>query len=297
MRTNGEVVAMVGGGDYADSAFNRVTQAQRQPGSTFKLFVYLAALRDGLTPESIVEDAPITLGDWTPRNHGDAYAGPMPLRQAFAQSSNVASARLVDRVGPDAVIRAARDLGIQSELKDDPMLALGVSETNLLELTAAYAALGAPTAPVRPRGLQRTGEEDEPGDAVLEDHERVALLELLGAAVDEGTGRAARLSVPAFGKTGTTQDYRDAWFIGLAGDLAVGVWVGNDDNAPMQRVTGGALPARMWAQFTAPALGARALGAPREREYRTAPPASRWQSWRQRWFGGRGKGKGKKHRR
>lgn len=297
MRTNGEVVAMVGGRDYARSAFNRVTQAQRQPGSTFKLFVYLAALRDGLKVESPVDDTPVTIGEWTPRNYHDTYAGTIPLRQAFAQSSNVVAARLTEQVGPRAVMRAARDLGIQSELKDDPMLALGVSETNLLELTAAYAALGAPTGPVQPHGVRAPDTAPRHGKAVLRDEERVALLHLLAAAVDEGTGRAARLSQPSFGKTGTTQDHRDAWFVGLAGDLAVGVWVGNDDNKPMQGVTGGGLPARMWAQFTAPAIGAQALGAPREVRARSHRPPSRWQSFRERWFGGRGKGKGKgKHK-
>ena len=284
MRTNGEVVAMVGGGDYGDSAFNRATQAQRQPGSTFKLFVYLAALREGMTLDSVVEDTPLTIGDWTPRNYSGTYSGPITLRQAFAQSSNVVAVRLAEDVGPRAVIRAARDLGIQSELKDDPMLALGVSETNLMELTAAYAALGSPTAPVIPHGVRHPDAKDHGGDTVLEDEERVALLQLLEAAVNDGTARAARLSQPVFGKTGTTQDHRDAVFIGLAGDLAVGVWVGNDDNAPMRDVTGGGLPARMWAQFTGPAIGARVLGAPSEARPRERG-RSRWKRFRNRWFG------------
>ena len=146
------------------------------------------------------------------------------------------------------------------------------------------------------RDALRTGARDGVSQAAMvamrRDEERVALLHLLAAAVDEGTGRAARLSQPSFGKTGTTQDHRDAWFVGLAGDLAVGVWVGNDDNTPMQGVTGGGLPARMWAQFTAPAIGAQALGAPREVRARSHRPPSRWQSFRDRWFGGRGKGKG-----
>ena len=296
MRTNGEVLAMVGGGDYAQSAFNRATQAQRQPGSTFKLFVYLAALRDGMTLDSVVDDSPVTIGDWTPRNYGDTYAGAIPLRQAFIHSSNVVAARLTEQVGPRAVVRAARDLGIQSELKDDPMLALGVSETNLLELTAAYAALGSPTAPVQPYGVRDPDMRRDAGKPVLAVRDRVALLELLGAAVADGTGRAARLSQPSFGKTGTTQDYRDALFIGLAGDLAVGVWVGNDDNTPMRGVTGGGLPARMWAQFTAPAIGAHALDAPREVRPHRASSRWPWQAFRQRWFGGRGKGRGKHKR-
>ena len=289
MRTNGAVVAMVGGRDYEDSAFNRVTQAQRQPGSTFKLFVYLAALREGSTPESRIEDTPVEIGGWTPANYNDRYAGSLTLRDAFAQSSNVAAARITDDVGARAVARAARDLGIQSELKDDPMLALGVSETNLLELTAAYAALGARQVPLRPTGLPATPPPGDADDDVLTLQQRAALLEMLGAAVDRGTARAARLSVPAFGKTGTTQDHRDALFIGLAGDLAVGVWVGNDDNAPMRGVTGGGLPAQMWAQFTAPAIGARALGEPRaERSEKRRVRKARgnpWRAWRKRWFG------------
>ncbi len=300
MRTNGEVVAMVGGGDYATSAFNRATQARRQPGSTFKLPVYLAALRDGMTPDSVVDDSPLTLGDWSPSNYGDTYRGPITLREAFAQSSNVVAVRLAEKVGPRAVIRAARDLGIQSELRSEPMLALGVSETTLMELTAAYAALGAKTSPVQPHGVRHPDAIDASGASVLEDAERVALLQLLHAAVNEGTGRAARLSQPAFGKTGTTQDYRDALFIGVAGDLAVGVWVGNDDNTPMRNVTGGGLPARMWAQFTAPAIGARALGTVGESRPAASPQRVQKRSWRDRLFGdkgkGRGKGKGKKNK-
>lgn len=294
MRTNGEVVAMVGGGDYAASAFNRATQAQRQPGSVFKLFVYLAALRDGMTPDSLVEDAPITIGDWTPANFSDQYAGPITLREAFARSSNVVAVRLTDQVGPDAVIRAARDLGIRSELVDEPTLALGVSETNLLEMTAAYATLAAGHHPVAPRGLLEAAAGDEP--TPLDPAHRAALLDMLWSAVDSGTGRAARLSVPAFGKTGTTQDHRDAVFIGLAGDLAVGVWVGNDDNAPMRDVTGGGVPAQVWSEFTAQALGARALGARPAADAtrsRSTAPRSRFKRWKQKWFGGRGRGKGR----
>ncbi len=306
MRSNGEVVAMVGGGDYARSAFNRVTQAQRQPGSTFKLFVYLAALRDGMTPDSLVEDAPITIGDWTPQNYADKYAGPVALREAFAQSSNVAAVRLTEAVGARAVVRAAHDLGIRSELTNESTIALGVSETNLLEMTAAYATLGATTGVVQPRGLLNhpAADADADADPPIEPRERAALLDMLWSAVDHGTGKAARLSVPAFGKTGTTQENRDALFIGMAGDIAVGVWVGNDDNTPMQGVTGGGLPAQMWAAFTSQAVGARALGVqptPAARRGGNAR-ASRWQQLRHRWFGGSkggrgkgGKGKGKKH--
>ena len=146
---------------------------------------------------------------------------------------------------------------------------------------------------MQPHGVRHPDAKDGDGTSVLKDSERVALLDLLHGAVTDGTGRAARLSQPSFGKTGTTQDHRDALFIGLAGDLAVGVWVGNDDNTPMRGVTGGGLPARMWAQFTAPAIGAHALGVPREARPRESAPRSRWQNLRERWFGGRGKGNGK----
>lgn len=305
MHANGEVLAMVGGGDYATSAFNRVTQAQRQPGSVFKLFVYLAALREGMTADSLVDDAPITIGDWSPRNFSEQYAGQITLREAFARSSNVAAVRLTEQVGPRAVVRAAQDLGIRSELVTEPTLALGVSETNLLEVTAAYATLVSGASPVEPLGLLgREGRGDAKAPEPLDPGHRAALLDMLASAVETGTGRAARLSVPVFGKTGTTQGHRDALFIGIADDLVVGVWVGNDDATPMQGVTGGGLPARMWSEFTAQATGARALGA---RPMSTATPraASRsgLQRLRQKWFGGnrgkggtkgKGKGKGKK---
>ncbi|MFP5373564.1 MAG: transglycosylase domain-containing protein [Gammaproteobacteria bacterium] len=255
MNRDGEVLALVGGRDYAQSQFDRATQARRQPGSVFKLFVYLAALREGRTPEHVVEDTPLDARrGWQPANYDGRYEGTLSLREAFARSSNVAAVRLADEVGPRAVVRAARDLGIESELSADPTIALGTSEVSLLELTAAFAALPAGESPVRPRGIPR-----DPGEATedrkpLDPLHQAMLLDLLWGAVEQGTGRAARLRTPVFGKTGTTQDHRDAWFVGLAGDLAVGVWVGNDDNTPMKGVTGGGLPAEIWRDFTAYAL-------------------------------------------
>ncbi|HVF36069.1 MAG TPA: penicillin-binding transpeptidase domain-containing protein, partial [Candidatus Saccharimonadia bacterium] len=252
MRRNGEVVAMVGGRDYASSSYNRVTQAQRQPGSAFKLFVYHAALRDGATPDSLVEDAPITIGDWSPANHDGTYRGRISLRDAFAKSSNVAAVRLAQAVGADEVIDSARDLGITTALGEDASLALGSYETSLLELTSAYAAIAAGAAPIVAYGVL----DHPPGSRqrALEPEEQYMLLDLLESAVEYGTGRAAQLRVRTFGKTGTTQDYRDALFVGIAGDLVVGVWVGNDDNTPMKRVTGGTLPARIWGDFMATAV-------------------------------------------
>ncbi|HEV2607099.1 MAG TPA: transglycosylase domain-containing protein, partial [Xanthomonadaceae bacterium] len=221
MRANGEVVAMVGGRDYAQSSFNRAIQAKRQPGSAFKLFVYRAALHAGATPDTMVEDEPITIGHWSPSNYGDEYRGRITLREAFAHSSNSAAVRLAQQVGAPAIIRSARELGISTPLGSDSSLALGSYETTLMELTAAYAALAAGSAPVIPYGLA-----DRPPHMArtrLDPNEQRMLLDLLWSVVEQGTGRAARLGVPTFGKTGTTQDYRDALFIGMAGDLITGV--------------------------------------------------------------------------
>jgi penicillin-binding protein 1A len=298
MRPNGEVVAMVGGRDYAGSAFNRVTQAQRQPGSAFKLFVYRAALEDGATPESPVDDVPVTVGDWSPTNHGDHYRGRIPLREAFAHSSNAAAVRLAQQVGPEAVARAAREWGIRSPLGEDATIALGTYETNLLELTAAYAALAAGAAPLLPHGI--AGHPADGEARPLDPRQRAMLLDLLFTAVDQGTGREARLRIPAFGKTGTSQDHRDALFVGMAGDLVAGVWVGNDDNTPMRGVTGGTLPARAWGEFMAFALNTQRAAGPPQRSSsqarsRAERGGGRWERLKNRIKGKwRGKGKGRK---
>ncbi|MFN3513419.1 MAG: transglycosylase domain-containing protein [Phenylobacterium sp.] len=251
MRTDGRVVAMVGGRDYAQSQFNRAVDAQRQPGSAFKLFVYQAAIRQGWTPDREILDAPVKVGDWEPENHEARYAGrPISLRRAFAGSSNVAAVRLAREVGTDPIIRAARDMGVSAPLTRDLTLALGTSPMSLLELTAAYAAVAAGEAPIRPYGLAGRAPAGE--RRVLPAGEREALRDLLRAVVTQGTGRAAGVS-GAHGKTGTTQDYRDALFVGYAGDLVVGVWIGNDDNSPMRRAVGGGLPAQIWRDFVAAA--------------------------------------------
>ena len=260
MRLDGRVVAMIGGRDYTQSAFNRATQARRQPGSAFKLFVYLAAFRAGLTPDTPVDDRPIRLGDWEPRNYGNTYRGRIPLRDAVAQSSNTVAVQVQERVGRDAVIRAARDLGITTPLRPDPSLALGTNGVSLIELTAAYAAVAAGRYPIAPRGLPEPppGWLDRPlADRLSRDPAFPMLRDVLYAAANRGTGRAAALSVPTFGKTGTTSDYRDAVFVGFAGDLGVGVWVGNDDNRPLPGTSGGGTPARIWRTFMSEALGIR----------------------------------------
>lgn len=268
MRPNGEVLAMVGGRSYKESTFNRVTQAKRQPGSTFKLFVYLAALRAGMNPDSMIADTPINEGLYRPKNAGDNYRGDISLRDAFARSSNVASVRLYNQVGGKSVARAATDLGIDSRLTLDPSLALGSSGLTLLELTSAYAGVAANQWPVNPHAFKQKEqgwiEWLFAGPRSFNGRTHGMLLDLLSATVNGGTGRAARLSIPAYGKTGTSQDNRDALFIGFADDLVVGVWIGNDDNSPLRGVNGGGLPARIWADFMVQAVeGAARKSTPR----------------------------------
>ncbi|QNM83617.1 transglycosylase domain-containing protein [Sphingomonas sabuli] len=279
MRPDGRVVAMVGGKSYKDTPFNRSTQALRQPGSAFKLFVYLAALRAGWTPDSIIEDEPITISGWTPANSDGVYRGKMTLREAFARSSNAATVRLSERVGRANVIRAARDLGISSTLPDKPSLALGTGGVRLIELTAAYAAIYYGRYPIEPRGLLEPPPQASgfagmfaPGGELAANRERAPMLDLLWAATNSGTGKRAALRVPTFGKTGTTQDNRDALFIGFAGNLVVGVWVGRDDDSSLGKVTGGTAPAKIWRNFMASALaidGQR--GPPLPANYRNRP--------------------------
>ena len=277
MRPDGEVVAMIGGREYAKSAFNRVTQAKRQPGSTFKLFVWMAALRSGMLPEDMVDDTAITKGGYLPKNAGENYRGQITLKEAFAKSSNVAAVRLFGEVGDEAVIQEARNLGITSKLaEDDPSLALGTSTTTLLELTAAYAGMAGNRWPVVPYAFKKEEQSwtewlfDWPGRYGTSTHGRME--NMMRYAVNSGTGRAARLSIANYGKTGTSQNNRDALFVGYAGQgddrLVVGVWIGNDDNSPLKDISGGGLPARIWKDFMRQAVqGAKPAG--------TAKPAKK----------------------
>ncbi|WEK47669.1 MAG: transglycosylase domain-containing protein [Candidatus Andeanibacterium colombiense] len=267
MRPNGEVVAMIGGKDYEKSPFNRATQARRQPGSTFKLFVYLAALEKGWRPDDTIDNSQITTGSYRPSNASGNYSPTITLEDAFARSSNVAAVRLLRDVGDDAVIRVARKLGVASPLAEgDPSLALGTSTMTLMELTAAYAGVAANEFPAQPRAFTA----EEPGwfdwlwssKSSLSSREHDDMEDLLRGAINHGTGRAAMLNVANFGKTGTTQDNRDALFIGYAGGLVVGVWIGNDDNTPLGNVHGGSVPARIWRDFMAQALGSKAVPGP-----------------------------------
>jgi len=257
------VVAMVGGRDYRASQFNRAVNAERQPGSAFKLFVYLAALRRGLTPDDLIDASPLDIAGWDPENYGDRQYGRVTLAEAFAHSINTAAARLAQQVGLREVITAARDLGIDRPLPEVPSLALGAVELTLVDLTAAFASVRADRKRVKPWGIVgfAAGGEDQirplgppAGTQQSLDPYQRPLVEMLQLVVQRGTGRAAALDGFAAGKTGTSQDYRDAWFIGFNEDLVVGVWVGNDDRTPMRNVTGGSLPAMIWKRFMVEAI-------------------------------------------
>lgn len=258
MAPDGAVLAMVGGRDYSESQFNRAVDARRQPGSTFKLFVYYAALKAGITPRHTVPDEPMEIDGWTPENFGGEYNGRVTVAEAFVRSLNAASVALAMAVGLDNVVAAARELGIDAELTPTPALALGASGVSLLDLTGAYASVRAGVAPVEPWGIAsfhasdqdrsfRVGPADRPTtDISAHQDELVGLLRLV---VERGTGQAAAFDGFAAGKTGTSQNNRDAWFVGFSGPLVVGVWVGNDDETPMNDVTGGNLPAKIWREF------------------------------------------------
>ena len=268
MRRNGEVVALIGGKDYAQSPFNRATQARRQPGSTFKLFVYLAALEDGWTPEDTISNAAIETGGYRPKNAGGTYSATISLADAFARSSNVAAVRLFEAVGDEKVIAMARKLGVTSPLpQGDPSLALGTATMTLMELTAAYAGVAANDFPVEPRAfpVEEKGwfRRLIDGKGSLSGSEHKAIETMLRGAINRGTGRAAILKAPNYGKTGTSQENRDALFVGYSGDYVVGVWVGNDDNSPLKGVSGGTTPARIWRDFMQAALGERASPTPK----------------------------------
>lgn len=260
---DGAVRAMVGGRDYRESPFNRATQARRQPGSAFKLFVYLAALEAGLTPEDLMFDEPVTVDGWTPRNSGGQHYGEMNLRDAFAQSINTIAVTISEEVGRDNVIKVAQRLGITAPIAPHPSLALGAMEIQMLEFTGAYAALANGGRSALPYGVLRIEtrakevlyERGPSDDRQLISPSVVASMnDMMSAVMEYGTGRAARIERAAAGKTGTSNEFRDAWFMGYTGNLVAGVWVGNDDNSSMNRVAGGSLPAVIWRAFMQDAL-------------------------------------------
>ncbi|MDP4001992.1 PBP1A family penicillin-binding protein [Methylobacterium sp. NEAU K] len=277
----GAILAMVGGRDYEDSQFNRAVQAKRQPGSLFKLLVYLTAYQQGLSPETVLVDRPVRIGDWEPENDDGRYRGSVPLRTAFALSINTIAAQLGQEVGIPAVIATARKLGIQSDLPNVPSLVLGSGAVSLLEMTRAYGSVLAGRAPLQAFGIHaiRGGapqplyvHADSTPGAPLAQEPREMMLDSLQAVVESGTGRAARVPGQIIGgKTGTSQDFRDAWFVGLTPDLVVGVWVGNDDDSPMNRMFGGEMPAGIFHDFVQRASAQLAKGRPRPSAERAEP--------------------------
>jgi penicillin-binding protein 1A len=262
MSPDGAVRAMVGGRDYASGQFNHVTEAHRQPGSSFKAFDYLAAMEYGIKPDDRFSDGPITIGDWSPRNFEKEQHGMITVREAFAHSVNTTAVRIAQKIGIDRVIAVAQRLGIGSPLRRDLSTSLGASEVTLYELTAAFAPFANGGNGVLPYAISEIRdsigtviyrrEGSGPGP-VIQRAPLVAMTDLMQAVVQEGTGRAAMLDRPTAGKTGTSEDYREAWFVGFTADYVAGAWVGNDNNDPMLRVTGGSLPAHIWHEVMAEA--------------------------------------------
>jgi penicillin-binding protein 1A len=260
MSPDGAVRAMVGGRNYADSQYNRAVTAKRQPGSAFKPFVYLTALEAGLTPETIRQDAPLNLKGWQPENYTHEYFGPVTLTQALAMSLNTVAVRLGIEVGPKNVVRTAHRLGISSKLEANPSISLGTSEVSVTELVGAYAAFANGGQSVSPHVVTkiRTMEgnkllyarQPEQVNQVIEPRHVAMMNTMMQETIVSGTARKAEIpGWTAAGKTGTSQDFRDAWFIGYTPVLVTGVWLGNDDNSPTKKATGGGLPVEVWTRF------------------------------------------------
>jgi penicillin-binding protein 1A len=271
MTPDGVVRALVGGRDYGQSQFNRAVDAKRQPGSAFKPFVYLTALEHGLTPDTVREDAPIAVKGWRPENYERQYLGPVTLRQALAESLNTVSVRLTLEFTPQAVVRTAYRLGIASMLEPNASIALGTSEVSPLELVSAYATFANGGIAVTPHVVERIrsadgktlyGRAQQPLGRIVDARYVGMMNTMLHETLLSGTGRAASLpGWQAAGKTGTSQDFRDAWFIGYTSRLVAGVWLGNDDNTPTKHAVGGGVPVEIWSRFMRAALAGQAAAA------------------------------------
>ncbi len=255
---NGAIKAMVGGYSYDRSQFNRATQALRHAGSSFKLFVYLAALEQGITPDDILADEPINIDGWKPQNYDKRYYGAVTLRQAFAKSLNVATVDLATYLDLDKIITLALKMGVTTPVKDEPSIILGATEVRVLDMAAAYAAVangGFAVFPYAVKVIKNTDDEvlyyhtDSEKSRVLSEQTVSDINEMLRLVVLEGTGKKARNVAEARGKTGTSQNFRDAWFIGSNAEYTAAVWVGNDDNSPMVEVGGGSVPTEIWAEI------------------------------------------------
>ncbi len=281
LRPDGAIAAMVGGPSYARSQYNMAVQARRQPGSAFKPVVFLAALESGMSPGDRVEDRPFTLGTWAPRNFDRRFRGPVSLTDALADSLNVPTARLYKRVGHDRVVEVARRLGFVSDFPRDATISLGTADASLLELTTAYAVFANAGGTVLPYGIREIRSRDGETlyrrpvtgwSAAVNGRQVADMHAMLRAVIDRGTGKKARINRPAGGKSGTSQSFRDAWFVGYTADYAAGVWMGAGDSGEMDKVTGGSLPAELWRDLMMVAhkgLPPRNLPLPA-----AAPPAS-----------------------
>jgi penicillin-binding protein 1A len=289
--TAGAIRAIVGGKSFAESQFNRALRARRQPGSAFKTFVYLAAIEAGMTPDTTAYDLPVSVNGWSPRNEGGGHRGAVSLRTALATSINTVAVRLHMDLGARKTVGVAQRLGIRSELRDGPSLALGTSEVTLMELASAYSVLANGGHLVEPHVIERvrvgSGQvlHQRPGHRarqVVAIEHVAAMNDMLNAALIDGTGRRAALARhPAAGKTGTSQDFRDAWFVGYTAHLVGGVWVGNDNGRAMNRVMGGTLPAKIWrdvmvgAHETLQPIPLPGTSAPRTQPATVVPTAAR----------------------
>jgi penicillin-binding protein 1A len=259
MATDGGIRALIGGRDYTKSQFNRATAAKRQPGSAFKPFVYLAALEKGLTPDTIRDDSPVSFKGWEPENYSRTYRGPVTLQTALAHSLNTIAARLINEVTPREVIRTAQRLGINSALQPNLSLALGTSEVTPVELTAAYATFANGGQSVLPYVIREVksssgkviyARKAASFGPVIQPQPLAMMNAMLHEVMVSGTG--AKANIPGWevgGKSGTTQDFRDAWFVGYTARLVTSVWLGNDDNSAMKRVAGSGLPAEIWGKY------------------------------------------------
>jgi penicillin-binding protein 1A len=259
MSPDGAVRAMVGGRNYGESQYNRAVTAKRQPGSAFKPFVYLTAIEHGLTPDTVRQDAPLDLKGWKPENYSREYFGPVTLTQALAMSLNTVAVRVGLEVGPKNVARTAHRLGISSRLDANPSIALGTSEVSMIELVGAYAPFANGGLSVSPHVVTRIktldgkllyARQPEQPNQVIEPRNVALMNVMMQETLVSGTARKAEIpGWAAAGKTGTSQDFRDAWFVGYTANLVTGVWLGNDDNSPTKKATGGGLPVEVWTRF------------------------------------------------
>ncbi|HJS40777.1 MAG TPA: PBP1A family penicillin-binding protein [Sphingomicrobium sp.] len=278
---DGAVRAMIGGRDYVDSIYNRATQAERQPGSAFKLFVYLAALESGMKPTDTIVDEPFTVGGWTPRNSTRTYAGPVTLREAFSRSINTISAKIGAQLGFGTIADMARRFGIGGQISTYPSMVLGTSDVRLIDMTRAFASVANRGVSVMPYAIRKVVTQD---GRLLYQHDRsegrvlvapwvaAGMTDLLQSAVLSGTGRAANIGRPVAGKTGTTSSNKDGWFVGFSSGITTGIWMGRDDAKAVPGLQGGTAPARAFADFMRAAVASRPV-----EQFETEVPMPDWQ--------------------